>query len=221
MLTPGGHLDDETSVEVPISAIEHFSYCPRQCALIHVEQTFEENQFTIRGRIAHERVDEAGERATRGVRTVRALPLWSDRLGLRGRADVVEMHSAGPLPVEYKVGERRGRHADLQLCAQALCLEEMLGVEVPEGAVYFRRERRRHRVSIDADLRVRTIEAITAIRRQIANREVPDAPNDSRCPSCSLLNACLPGVVSRPRQVRSEATSLLSPQELRAESQRL
>ena len=216
MLTSGGRLDDDAGVQVPISAIEHYSYCPRQCALIHVEQTFDENQFTIRGRIAHERVDEGGERATRGVRVVRALPLWSDRLGLRGRADVVEMRPAGPFPVEYKVGERRGRHADLQLCAQALCLEEMLGVEVPEGAVYFRRERRRHRVAIDTNLRLRTVEVIAAIRRQIANHEVPDAPNDTRCPNCSLFNACLPGVVSRRRRVRIEASSLLGPLELRA-----
>ncbi|HEY8489746.1 MAG TPA: Dna2/Cas4 domain-containing protein, partial [Dehalococcoidia bacterium] len=95
-------------VEVPIGALEHYSYCPRQCALIHVEQTFDENQFTIRGRLAHERVDRGGETERGDVRVLRGVPLWSDRLRLRGRADVVELRPEGPYPVEYKVGRRRG-----------------------------------------------------------------------------------------------------------------
>ena len=210
MLTPGGHFDEEI-VEVPISAIEHYSYCPRQCALIHVEQTFEENQFTIRGRIAHERVDQAGERSVRGDRVIRGMPLWSDRLRLRGRADAVEMRVGGPYPVEYKVGIRRGAHADLQLCAQALCLEEMLGVKVPEGAVYYRQARHRQVVRFDEALRGQTVAIIEEVRRQIETGQVPDAPDDARCRRCSLLNACLPGVVSQRRRIRLEATSLLRP----------
>ncbi len=131
-------------LEVPISALEHFSYCPRQCALIHVEQTYEENLYTVRGRLAHERVDEGDTSSRAGTRTLRGVPLWSFHLGLRGKADAVELHPAGPFPIEYKVGRRHGAHADVQLCAQALCLEEMLGVPVPRGAVYYGALRRRH-----------------------------------------------------------------------------
>ena len=128
--------DDAGLFDVPISAIEHSSYCPRQCALIQ-EQTFEENVYTVRGRLSHERVDSGDVETRPGVRVLRSLPLWSERLGLRGKADVVELRpSEPPFPVEYKVGRRHPPHADLQLCAQALCLEEMLGVEIPDGAVY-------------------------------------------------------------------------------------
>src|SRR5215212_7457610 len=149
-------MEDDDGLEllgVPISAIEHYSYCPRQCALIHVEQTFEENVFTVRGRLAHERVDAAEPSVERGVRTLRSISLWSERYGLRGKADLVELRSDAVYPVEYKVGRRRGVHADLQLCAQALCLEEMLGRAVTHGAIYYHAERRRYDVAIDDDLR--------------------------------------------------------------------
>ncbi len=101
--------------EVQISAIEHYSYCPRQCGLIHVEGVYEENVYTMRGSIAHERVHSGDDAANRGVPTLRAVPLWSERHGIRGRADAVEMRPDGPYPVEYKVGRRHGEHADLQL----------------------------------------------------------------------------------------------------------
>jgi CRISPR-associated exonuclease Cas4 len=138
--------DPEASIEVPISAIEHYSYCPRQCALIHVEQVFEENVFTIRGRLAHERVEQGEETSASGVRVFRDVPLWSERLGLRGKADVVEMRPEGPYPVEYKVGKRHGAHADLQLCAQALCLEEMLASTVERGAIFLADDARAFRI---------------------------------------------------------------------------
>ncbi len=206
----------EDRVDVPISALEHYSYCPRQCALIHVEQTFDENQFTIRGRIAHERVDSGEERTTRGVRSSRSVVLWSDRHGLVGRADVVEMRAGTPFPVEYKVGRRRGDHADLQLCAQALCLEEMLSLEVPTGALYFREERRRYDVAFDADLRARTLEVVDRVRAQLTAQVVPPAVNDARCPRCSLVNACLPSVVAEQRRLRLAATELFRPLEVAA-----
>ncbi|MGY4706961.1 CRISPR-associated protein Cas4 [Candidatus Bipolaricaulota sp. J31] len=123
---------------VPISALQHYVYCPRQCALIHVEQIWEENIYTLRGRRAHERVEIPEGIVREGVRVEYALPLWSQRLGLVGRADVVEFPDGVPYPVEHKVGPRRARHADeVQLCAQALCLEEMLGVRVPKGALFY------------------------------------------------------------------------------------
>ena len=129
---------------VMVSALEHWSYCPRQCALIHVEQTFDENLYTLRGRMLHERVDVPEAEQREGVRIERALPLWSDRLGLVGKADVVEFHGDAPYPVEYKHGPRQHwGHDDLQLCAQALCLEDMTGQPVPAGAIYHHSSRRR------------------------------------------------------------------------------
>ncbi len=197
--------------DVLISAIEHYSYCPRQCALIHVEQTYDENVYTIRGRLAHERVDSGVGSPQRGVLTLRAIPLWSERHGLRGKADLVEWQAGLPYPVEHKVGRRHGPHADLQLCAQALCLEEMLGVAVPRGAVYYAAVRRRHEVLFDQALRARTEEVIQAVRAQIAGQTLPPAPNDARCPNCSLHNACLPGVVEQRARLRGLQQSLFVP----------
>lgn len=201
----------EPELVIPISALEHFSYCPRQCALIHVEQTFDENVFTVRGRIAHERVDEGLSSAPRGVRQLRALPLWSDELGLTGKADLVEMQPDGPLPVEYKVGRITGGHAALQLCGQALCLEEMFGKPVKVGALYSHATKRRVRVAIDEELRQRTRAAVEAVRSLLARQELPPPVNDSRCPDCSLINACLPGVVGEAPRVRGYQGALFRP----------
>lgn len=209
----GERLDEEQegTEEILISAIEHYSYCPRQCALIYVEQTFDENLFTIRGRQAHERVDAGEDTSNRGVRTLRGVPLWSDRLDLRGKADVVELRPEGAYPIEYKSGRRRGKHADLQLCAQALCLEEMLGVPVPRGAIYYAGARRQVEVVFDAELRRRTLEVIEAIRAMLKEQRLPEAPNDARCPNCSLINACLPWVVGEPARLRGLQGALFHP----------
>jgi CRISPR-associated exonuclease Cas4 len=202
---------EDERIDVPISALEHYSYCPRQCALIHVEQTFEENLFTIRGQIAHERVDTAGDSTAAGVRTVRGIALWSERLGLQGKADLVEFRAGGPYPVEYKLGRRAGIHADLQLCAQALCLEEMLDVAVPRGAIFYHAVRRRHEVEFSSSLRESTLAAIEAVRTMLRSQRLPPAANDARCPQCSLLNACLPGVVGEPARVRGLQGALFRP----------
>lgn len=206
---PDTVLDDD--IEVPISAIEHYSYCPRQCALIHVEQTYDENLYTIRGRIAHERVDAGDDTAVRGVRVARGIPVWSERLGLRGKADLVEFRESGPYPVEYKVGRRHGVHPDLQLCAQALCLEEMLGVPVPRGAIFYHAVRRRHEVVIDVDLRRQTVAAVAAVREILRAQRLPPASNDARCPKCSLINACLPAVVGERARLRGLQGVLFQP----------
>lgn len=189
-------------LDVPISALEHYSYCPRQCALIHVEQTFDENVYTIRGQLAHERVDAADETSRGDVRSVRGMPLWSERYGLRGKADVVEFRPAGPYPVEYKVGPRRAKHADLQLCAQALCLEEMLGVPVARGAIFSHATRRRYEVALDASLRAATVLAVGAVREMLAGQQLPPPVNDSRCRRCSLIFSCLPSVVGERARLR-------------------
>lgn len=200
-------------VEVPISALEHYSYCPRQCALIHVEQTFDENQYTIRGRIAHERVEEGEAGITpEGVRILRGVPLWSDRIGLRGKADVVELRPDGPFPIEYKLGRPHPtRHADYQLCAQALCLEEMLGLPVERGAVFHHATRHRREVTFDHALRARTLEMVKAVRQILIHQSVPAAPNDARCPNCSLVNACMPGVVAERHRLRGFQGALFRP----------
>lgn len=200
------HLNDE--VEVLISAIEHYSYCPRQCALIHVEQTYDENMFTMRGTLTHERVDSGDDAANRGVETLRAIPLWSEQYGLRGKADVVELRPDGPYPVEYKSGRRHGGHSDLQLCAQALCLEEMLGVPVLRGAIYYAATRKRHEVTFTDDLRQDTLRIVAAIRTMLIQQDVPAALNDERCPNCSLINACLPYVVAEPARMRGLQSAL-------------
>ncbi|TAK37027.1 MAG: CRISPR-associated protein Cas4 [Chloroflexota bacterium] len=201
----------EEQIEVLISAIEHFSYCPRQCALIHVEQVFEDNVFTVRGQLAHERVDEGDEGVAQGVRVARGIALWSRRLGLFGKADLVEFRPEGPYPVEYKVGRRHGPHADLQLCAQALCLEEMLGVIVPRGAIFYRGVRRRHEVAFDDELRRQTREAIEGLRAMLEMERLPAAPNDARCPNCSLGDVCLPAVVAERARLRGLQGALFHP----------
>lgn len=197
--------DDEVML---ISALEHFSYCPRQCALIHIERVFDENVFTLRGRLAHERADQAQTTVEGGVRMERALPLWSDTLGLQGKGDVVEFHPDGcVVPVEYKNGVRRERrHDDLQLCAQALCLEEMLGVPVQTGAVYSLQTRRRRDVPMDDALRDETRDAVRQMRAMLRNTgPLPAALNDARCPRCSLLDACVPATVAAARHGRLAA----------------
>lgn len=198
------HNDDEDALVVPISALEHFSYCPRQCALIHIEHVWDESIHTIRGKLAHARVDTTTQRTERGMRVERGLPLWSTRLGLLGRADVVEFHGEIPYPVEYKVGaQRSGQHEALQLCAQAICLEEMLNVNVPAGAVYYGATRTRREVTFSTDLRAAVESATAAIRAMLMQTQLPPAPNDSRCPKCSLLESCLPAVVVRPRRLQT------------------
>lgn len=207
---PGGRALES----VLISALEHYSYCPRQCALIHVEQTYDENIYTMRGSLAHERVDTVTTRAERGMRVERGLPLWSDRLGLTGRADVVEFHGDVPYPVEYKVGTRREwEHEAIQLCAQVVCLEEMLGIPVPAGAIYYIASRTRREVECTAELRAEVERATALVREMLQRSALPSAPNDARCKKCSLLESCLPSVVVRPGWLRMYAAQLFTVEE--------
>lgn len=178
---------------IMISALEHYAYCPRQCALIHVEQSYEENIYTLRGNRDHERVDLPLADQSDEVRVVRSLPLYSDRLGLVGRADVVEFQGDTPYPVEYKHGVKRyHRPARIQLCAQALCLEEMTGEAVPSGALYHTGARRRQEVAIDAGLRRATETIVGEVRALLDANRVPPPVNDDRCPPCSLQRVCMP-----------------------------
>ena len=184
-----------------ISALEHYSYCPRQCGLIHIEQTYDENLYTLRGQRAHDRVDQPDTERRGSKRIERALPLWSDRLGLVGRADVVEYHDETPYPVEYKHGkERRHDHAEIQLCAQALCLEEMTGHSIPEGALFFMGSHRRQKVSISSDLRTAVEQMVSDVRAMLMQHRLPAPVDDPRCTHCSLKQACMPEPVANRRR---------------------
>lgn len=180
-----------------ISALQHYLYCPRQCALIHVEQTYADNLYTARGNRVHERVHQTGDELVAGVRVERALPLRSESLGLTGVADVVEFLEDGtPYPIEYKAGPRKNREADnVQLCAQAMCLEEMLGLPVPEGSVYHAQSRRRRVVQLDEALRATVIQTVEAVRELFTVKRLPEPAADDRCTNCSLIEVCLPFVL--------------------------
>jgi CRISPR-associated exonuclease Cas4 len=209
MLPP--YLEDEDD-PVLISALEHFSYCPRQCALIHREQTFDENIYTLRGREIHQRVDLPREGRDGDVRVETGLDLWSSRLGLVGKADLVEFHSETPYPVEYKHGPiRRGNHADLQLCAQALCLEEMLGVRVPKGAIYHFSSRQRREVEFTPELRHQVEVDVAAVREMLQAATLPPPVADARCKNCSLIESCLPFVLTSGRRLAYLQRSLFNP----------
>ncbi len=186
---------------VPISAIEHFAYCPRQCALIHCDGVWTDNAHTVRGTRAHRRVDSGEKRRERGRLVLRTVPLWSEALGLSGRADAVEVCGDRVVPVEYKSGTRHGASAELQVCAQALCLEEMLSVEVRVGYVWYAGLRRKVRIPLARELRRDVREIVAAIRAQILTGRLPDAPNDERCRECQLRSHCLPELVSTPQRV--------------------
>ena len=203
---------------IPISALQHWCYCPRQCALIHIEQVFEDNLFTQRGQALHQRVDDPGFEVRDGLRIERALPLFSDTLGLVGKADVVEFLPDGtPYPVEYKHGSRHKRADiaacdDVQLAAQALCLEEMFGRPVPEGALYYASSRRRRQVAIDADLREKTLLTITEVRALLAVGITPPPLADEHCRACSLRDLCQPDAVAEKQKRETELARLFEPE---------
>jgi len=177
-----------------ISALQHYAFCPRQCALIHLEQVWDENLYTLRGQRVHEIVDTPEHELIEGVRVERALPLWSHQLGITGIADVVEFLADGtPYPVEYKAGAKKARLADdIQLCAQALCLEEMLHCTIPRGAIFHHRSRRRREVLFIPELRSQVHTTIAQLNALMAQTQLPPAVNDQRCRDCSLIDACMP-----------------------------
>jgi len=205
----------ENDDPVPLSALQHYSYCPRQCALIHQEQTFTENVFTIRGRLVHERVDEPGSRVEDGVEIHTAVPLWSDRLGLTGKADRVEVGKDGSLcPVEYKHGPRRQReHDDIQVAAQAMCLEEMTGKPVTEGAIFHHSSRRRRTVPVTPELRGRVEELATRVHALFRTGQMPPPAEDAAvCQGCSLRDSCQPELLKSRNRVSRLAQTLFEPE---------
>jgi len=180
---------------VPLRALENHVYCPRQCAIIHGDGVWVHNEHTRRGVRRHQRVDSGSQSAERGKQVLRSIPLWSETLGLTGRSDVIELSDGIPIPVEYKSGSRHGDAADVQLCGQVLCLEEMFNLRIDHGFVWYGGPRRRHKVPMDATLRDRTLDIIQKVRADIVANQLPLAPNDGRCNHCQLAQHCLPGVV--------------------------
>ncbi len=183
---------------IQLSALQHYMVCPRQCALIHIEQSWQESGLTAEGRVLHARVDAGGVERRGDIKRAFGLPIRSLRLGLSGKADVVEFRrqadgSWRPYPVEHKRGRRKKENWDrVQLCAQALCLEEMLGVAVPEGALYYGKEQRRELVEINDALRMETEGAAAAVHRMLAEGLTPPPEYSRKCESCSLMGICLP-----------------------------
>lgn len=195
---------------LPLSALQHLLFCERQCALIHIEQMWAENLFTAEGQIMHKKVHEADRESRGAVRVEYGMPLRSLRLGLVGKADVVEFHKeegAGnkqwrPFPVEYKRGKpKKGNWDRVQLCAQALCLEEMLDVEIPAGALFYGRIRRREDVLFDSSLRNETEETSKRLHDLVQSGLTPPAVYSQRCKQCSLNDECQPKALSKGRSV--------------------
>jgi len=199
---------------ISLSAMQHLIFCERQCALIHIEQAWAENLFTAEGKIMHERVHEADRESRGKVRIEYSMWLRSFRLGLIGKADVVEFHrkpdllKAGsevwvPFPVEYKRGKPKKDNCDkVQLCAQALCLEEMLNIEVPCGALFYGKKRRRTDVTFNSALRQQTEDTAMRLHELIASGRTPKPVYMKKCDSCSLMKICLPKTIERKRSVK-------------------
>ena len=206
------NIEDEL---IAISALSHYSYCPRRCALIHIEQVWTENRFTAEGRILHERVHDESRESRGDIRIDYGVSLRSLRLVLIGKADVVEFHrqpdgSWRPFPVEYKRGKPKADYCDkVQLCAQAICLEEMLSVAIPEVALFYGQTRHRLDVVFDEALRRETEETGQLAHDLIASGRTPPPVYEKRCENCSLMAECLPKTIQKLRSVKDYLTRIL------------
>jgi len=187
---------------IMISALQHYVYCPRQCGLIHVDDVWHENVFTVRGNILHEKVDTDTYETRGAVKTVRGLRIHSLRLGIVGRCDVVEFQDVKAekvvLPVEFKSGEPKEDISDkVQLCAQVFCLEEMMATNIKQGAFFYGKIRRRNIVEIDNELRKETESIISAVREIVSTKKIPTADYSAKCRNCSLQDICQPKAMNK------------------------
>ncbi|MFC9742685.1 CRISPR-associated protein Cas4 [Streptomyces noursei] len=202
-------------LQVPLSALEHYAYCPRQSGLILLEDAFTDDAATIRGTLLHQRVDTPGNRGRGSIRTLHALPVWNDSYGLTGICDTVELHADGAiLPVEHKSGRYQpGGPADIQAAAQAICLEEMFHRPVPKAAIYSATDRRRHSITVNDDLRTRVHQIADNIRAMLTTGSLPPPTADSRCRRCSMATGCMPKVLAGTRRYHQALTDLYTPTE--------
>jgi len=201
---------------IMLSALQHYAHCPRQCALIHIEQVWSENAFTAEGRIIHDKVDTAQYESRQNVRIEYSVPLCSHALGLVGKADVVEFHRSfdgfwQPFPVEYKRGKPKDRNCDrVQLCAQAICLEEMMNVAIYNGALFYGQTRRREDVVFDERLRSETIEISSRVHELIASGITPKAEYaKKKCEQCSLYDLCMPKTCGKAKSASTYVLTLM------------
>ncbi|MGW0710517.1 CRISPR-associated protein Cas4 [Streptomyces sp. NPDC002643] len=210
MSTPAQRRGEEDLVQVSLSALEHYAYCPRQCGLILLEDAFTDDAATVRGTLLHQRVDTPGNRGRGNVRTLHALPVWHDAYGLTGICDTVELHADGRiLPVEHKSGRYHpGGPADVQAAAQAICLQEMFRTPVPEAAIYSAADRRRHSVPVDEALRTRVLELADAVRGLLTTDRLPAPVADGRCRRCSMATGCMPKLLAGTLRYRKALTDL-------------
>ena len=192
---------------LPLSALVQFLWCQRRCALIHIEQTWDENMFTAEGRVMHERAHEERFEMRNGVRIERGVPLRSEKLGLNGKADVVEFRKNElgvwlPFPLEYKHGKPKENNCDkVQLCAQALCLEEMLNIKIPCGAIFYGKTRHRLDVIFDEALRKETEDTAHRVHEFIKAGETPKPVYTKKCESCSLMQVCMPKAIGQSKKI--------------------
>ncbi|NNJ41775.1 MAG: CRISPR-associated protein Cas4 [Akkermansiaceae bacterium] len=180
---------------LPLSALQHYLYCPRQCALIHLEQAWAENRFTAEGNLMHARAHDAPDESRPGIRITHSLPVSSQTLGISGQCDVVEFHQNGTIiPIEYKRGKPKAHSADeVQLCAQAICLEEMSGIPIPEAFLFYGKRRRRTPIAIDTALRDLTISTAKRLHSLISEGITPQSTYAAQqCDACSLIEICQP-----------------------------
>lgn len=203
---------------IPISALQHYAYCPRQFALIHIEQVWSDNFFTAQGNLLHERVD-SHESETRGTkRQERSVEVSSERFGLHGKLDLLEIYSDAKngkryMPVEYKRGRSKVMDWDrIQLCAQALCLEEMRNIHIAEAALWYWEERKREVVVLDTSLRMNTLACIDAARAVLQSQITPPPTNNTKlCKACSLVDCCAPHTIRKDRTVAYAQTLFEAP----------
>lgn len=190
---------------IPLSALQHYAFCPRQCALIHNEQVWAENYLTAQGRALHERVD-AGEPETRkGVRYERSVHVAAEKLGVSGIIDLVEhdLQSGCLKPVEYKRGKPKPTAMDeIQLCAQALCLEEMTGQSIAEGALWYGQTRHRVPVVFSGSLKAQALATIADVRQLLQSGMTPSPEYGKHCRACSLMEICQPVLLERDKSMR-------------------
>lgn len=187
---------------ITISALQHYVYCSRQCGLIHVDDVWQENVFTVRGNILHEKVDTDTYETRGNTKTVRGLRIHSYKFGITGRCDVVEFKETENgkvvLPVEFKSGEPKEDISDkVQLCAQAICLEEMLNTTIKQGAFFYGKIRRRNIVEIDEELKTQTEKIIFAVREIVTSKKIPVAEYQTKCRNCSLQSICQPKAMNK------------------------
>ncbi|RMJ05462.1 PD-(D/E)XK nuclease superfamily protein [Marinobacter litoralis] len=190
---------------IPLSALQHFAFCPRQCALIHNEQAWAENWLTAQGQVLHQRVDRGEPETRKGIRYERGVLVSAESLGITGKLDLVEIElSTGSMkPVEYKRGRPKRDNWDrIQLCAQGLCLEEMRGRPVRSGALWYWQTRHRDEVEFTSELREETVAAIRGVRDLLVSGQTPKAVYEKKCDACSLYDLCNPKLLGRDGSAR-------------------